>query len=640
MSVIFFDIGDTLASPIFSADNRLQGFNVFPEARTALEFLKSRQLEIGVISNIGDEAPENVNNALRDCHIYEFLNPRYIIYKKKDSPQAFAEAAYEAGVMPDKCVFVGENSQERAFALAAGFLRVVPHPALIEEAIDGTALVYLRLTLNAGQINQWSEIKESVNLVPLKISGRQNKSIYAIAGLKTLDILNEKQFGVEVLGGRDAPLKTDLYLVRDDRPVSVGFAAKEDFSVGFLAEEGRQNLIVANSEEGLFLAIPSDQSIDDIHFPDSQHGHNEKLIADFSLYNQLWESERELKKNEFLSFAFTAPASFESSLLSESAKAELAKINADVLRKHHQTYAGLAPFGNGHTLVSRHIRHIDNQLAVDALQTDLKQIGGVDIHVSTHRFQHENLSLFNVIAEYSGGEEPDAFVLITAHLDSTAASNPGIFRPATDAAPGADDDASGIAAVLAIVGAFGALYKLGKPKKSVRFVLFNAEEQGLIGSKAYARSQAALQSRIVAVFQMDMIGFLGNQEVGLRRFEVHAGFDGSEDIENRSLALAQILNQVFPIVSPSLKVQQTYPDFESGDGTDPAAGRSDHAPFNERGYAAVVVSEDFFAGPKPDSPSAQPNPNYHRSTDKEINYEYAADIARAIAAAALYVANT
>ena len=67
---------------------------------------------------------------------------------------------------------------------------------------------------------------------------------------------------------------------------------------------------------------------------------------------------------------------------------------------------------------------------------------------------------------------------------------------------------------------------------------------------------------------------------------------------------------------------------------DPAAGRSDHAAFQERGYAACAVSEDFFVGPGPDSPAPNPNPDYHRRTDRRIDFEYAADIARAVAAAA------
>ena len=639
MPVIFFDIGDTLASPIFSEDDRLQGFTVFPEAFAALEALKSGGYRMGIISNAGDEKPETVNDALREAGLFDFFNPKYIFYKKKDSAKDFAAAAAEAELKTDQCVFVGENSRERSFALAAGFLRVAPHPWLVQDAaIDGIALVYLRVGLNNENAARWAEIKQSLKFVPLKVSGNENKIVYAVTTLKSLDILRDNRFDVEVLGKRDAPLETDLYLVRDDRQIPAGFLNAENFSRNFLAQEGKDELIAAKSDEGVYLAIPSDKSIEDVHFPDSQHGHNEKLLADFSLFNVIDDGDRELKKNEPLRAGFAASLTEENFKFSDAEKAELRKIDAARMRRYHQAYAALAPIKDGYRLVSRHIRHADNRLAVETLQNDLKRIGGANIRVSKHRFQHEDLFLHNVIAEYPG-TEPEALVLVTAHLDSTAASGVGgIYDPATDPAPGADDDASGMAAILAMAETIGALYAVKKPKKTIRFVLFNAEEHGLVGSKAYARSQAAIRAKIDAVFQMDMIGYRGNQPADARRFEVHAGFAPSRTVERRSLDLAEILGKICKTLSPNLASQQVYPDFESGDGSDPAAGRSDHAPFQERGYAAIVVSEDFFAGPKFNSPGAQPNPNYHKSDDRRIDYEYAADIARIIAGAALIVA--
>jgi bacterial leucyl aminopeptidase len=49
---------------------------------------------------------------------------------------------------------------------------------------------------------------------------------------------------------------------------------------------------------------------------------------------------------------------------------------------------------------------------------------------------------------------------------------------------------------------------------------------------------------------------------------------------------------------------------------------------------ACLASEDFFAGPGPGAPQADPNPNYHRPADTVVNFDYAADIARAVIAAA------
>src|SRR5262249_38217555 len=155
--------------------------------------------------------------------------------------------------------------------------------------------------------------------------------------------------------------------------------------------------------------------------------------------------------------------------------------------------------------------------------------------------------------------------------------------------------------------------------------LFNAEEEGLIGSRVYARQQRALQAPIVAVFQMDMIGY---RERPPRTWEVHAGYAPSAAVLARSLTLARRLGQGAPLVSPALEAPQVY------GASDPAAGRSDHAPFQAQGYAACVVSEDFFVGPASDSPTPQANPNYHRAGDTVVVADFAADIARAVAAAA------
>jgi hypothetical protein len=103
---------------------------------------------------------------------------------------------------------------------------------------------------------------------------------------------------------------------------------------------------------------------------------------------------------------------------------------------------------------------------------------------------------------------------------------------------------------------------------------------------------------------------------------------------NRSLVLADALRALAPTLAPNLAPPQIFMKAD-----DPAAGRSDHASFHERGFAACVCSEDFFAGPAPDSPAPQPNPNYHKNTDTSVNVNYAADIARLVAGAVLAAAN-
>jgi Zn-dependent M28 family amino/carboxypeptidase len=213
-------------------------------------------------------------------------------------------------------------------------------------------------------------------------------------------------------------------------------------------------------------------------------------------------------------------------------------------------------------------------------------------------------------------------------VDSTGARTAG-YRPAIDPAPGADDDGSGVAGVLAAADAIRALDAArGVPRRAVRFVLFNAEEHGLVGSRAYARDQALLGTPIVGVLQMDMIGWDARPE---RTFELHAGFRGSPAIQHRSLALARTVAALVPQVSPALPAPQLYPH---GGEVDPAEARSDHHSFQLNGYPAILASQDLLAGPGPGAPPAEMNPQYHMPTDASIDAGYAADIARLVTAAA------
>ena len=132
-------------------------------------------------------------------------------------------------------------------------------------------------------------------------------------------------------------------------------------------------------------------------------------------------------------------------------------------------------------------------------------------------------------------------------------------------------------------------------------MLLNAEEQGLVGSRAYARDQAALGVDVVAVLQLDMIGYDVAPE---RAFELHAGFSPSPAVEQRSVALAGTVVAATGAVSPGLPAPQLYP--VAGE-QDPGEERSDHYSFQLNGFPACLASEDFF-WPGPGRPGAGRQP--------------------------------
>jgi hypothetical protein len=95
----------------------------------------------------------------------------------------------------------------------------------------------------------------------------------------------------------------------------------------------------------------------------------------------------------------------------------------------------------------------------------------------------------NVVAELRGRELPDEWVLVGAHLDSW------------DLATGAQDNGSGVAEVLEAARAIHALGTV--PRRSIRFALWAAEEEGLRGSQAYVAAHAAELDRAVFVLNSD-----------------------------------------------------------------------------------------------------------------------------------------
>ncbi len=104
-------------------------------------------------------------------------------------------------------------------------------------------------------------------------------------------------------------------------------------------------------------------------------------------------------------------------------------------------------------------------------------------------FKNGPIPQYNVIADIPGVESPDEYVIVGGHIDSW------------DAATGTTDNGTGCATTLE---AARLLMKAGvKPRRTIRFMLWSGEEQGLLGSQAYVRANADLMPRISAVVVHD-----------------------------------------------------------------------------------------------------------------------------------------
>ncbi|MEG1649470.1 MAG: M20/M25/M40 family metallo-hydrolase, partial [Rikenellaceae bacterium] len=109
--------------------------------------------------------------------------------------------------------------------------------------------------------------------------------------------------------------------------------------------------------------------------------------------------------------------------------------------------------------------------------------------------QPQKMHLRNILAQIEG-ENPNEIVIIGAHYDHYGIRSGKIYN-------GADDNASGVSAVLQIASAF---VKSGvKPKRTVIFALWDGEEKGLLGSSRFVKSFKNINN-VKAYLNFDMIG--------------------------------------------------------------------------------------------------------------------------------------
>lgn len=120
---------------------------------------------------------------------------------------------------------------------------------------------------------------------------------------------------------------------------------------------------------------------------------------------------------------------------------------------------------------------------------------GLETH-KQHFVDNRGDKTWNVIGILRGGEKA---IVIGAHLDHLGGSSRGIYY-------GADDNASGSAALLEIAEALGKLKE--KIKKTIIFVAFSSEERGLVGSRYYVNNSDV--SNVECMINMDMVGNFKN----------------------------------------------------------------------------------------------------------------------------------
>ena len=222
--------------------------------------------------------------------------------------------------------------------------------------------------------------------------------------------------------------------------------------------------------------------------------------------------------------------------------------------------------GTLQTILSRSKPQPGNALAETYIKQKLQSYG------MTTTIQSFSSTGKNVLGLQTGTEFPNQKYIICAHYDD---------RPLGTTAPGADDNASGTAAVIEAARIFS---QYDFPFTIV-YALWDEEEDGLIGSEYYATQAQNAGDSILGVINLDMISYDGNS-------------DGNADVHNSSVA------NTGEIKDKMLEVNLVY-----GINLDldvvPSQPYSDHDSFLNHGYGAILLIED----------DNDFHPNYHTIND-------------------------
>ena len=213
------------------------------------------------------------------------------------------------------------------------------------------------------------------------------------------------------------------------------------------------------------------------------------------------------------------------------------------------------------------------------------ELEGSTVFLAT-RFERDEVSMANLVAKLPGSDPAlrEEYVVLGAHYDHIGVDPWGRIGY------GADDNASGSAALLELAEAM----TIAKPRRSVLFLWFAAEEDGLIGSRRFCDDPPVPRSSLVAMFNMDMLGRGEEDEVFVLGLQENPGF-------KETLKRAR---KLFPS-----KVRKV----ELDKGRD-LWRRSDHYSFHKIGVPVLFFFENY-----PESK----NPDYHtyRDTFESLNLE-------------------
>lgn len=222
----------------------------------------------------------------------------------------------------------------------------------------------------------------------------------------------------------------------------------------------------------------------------------------------------------------------------------------------------------------------------------------------------------NLVARHPRWTAPNgSWLCVGAHLDSR------------EETPGADDNASAVAALLEAARCFGAADG-GEPATGIELVAFDLEEWGMLGGAEHARRLRESRTDLRGMVSLEMLGYCdrrpGSQQLPpelIGRYPSTADFIGVVGCVGSETLLTRFATAMRGV--PELPVE-TLLAADRGEAL-PAVRLSDHSPFWDAGFAALMVTDTSFLR----------NPHYHRPSDvpDTLDFDFLERVARGVVAA-------
>lgn len=237
-----------------------------------------------------------------------------------------------------------------------------------------------------------------------------------------------------------------------------------------------------------------------------------------------------------------------------------------------------------------------------------KELESYGLSVQSDYFSYGGNKFRNIVGRL-GPQRGAGLVILGAHFDSVQGT------------PGADDNASGVAVLLESAR----LLSRTSLRAQVLFCAFNLEELNMIGSGYFAKKLKAAGTKVAAMISLEMVGYTdsrpGSQKypVGLKWFYPDRGdFIGVIGNWNSSAMGRRFTRQMRQVRGLPIETLSV-----PGNGAlIPAVRLSDHSPFWDLGYPALMVTDTAFFR----------NPHYHGPTDtiETLNLEFMAKVCEGV----------